>query len=37
MEKLSVKKCLKCGALVKVFKDCECDNCGIKCCGGHGA
>lgn len=33
MEKLSVKKCLKCGALVKVFKDCECDNCGIKCCG----
>ena len=33
MEKLSVKKCLKCGALVKVFKDCECKDCGIKCCG----
>ena len=28
-----IKKCEKCGALVKVFKDCTCDNCGIKCCG----
>ena len=26
------KKCLKCGALVKVIKDCTCDNCGIRCC-----
>ena len=33
MEKLDVKKCLKCGALVKVFKNCECKECGIKCCG----
>ena len=29
---LVLKKCLKCGALVKVFKDCTCDNCGITCC-----
>jgi len=28
-----IKKCSKCGALVKVFKDCTCENCGIKCCG----
>lgn len=28
-----IKRCNKCGALVKVFKDCTCDNCGIKCCG----
>ena len=28
-----LKKCLKCGALVKVLEDCTCENCGIKCCG----
>lgn len=28
-----IKKCLKCGALVEVMKDCNCENCGIKCCG----
>ena len=28
-----IKKCEKCGALVKVFKDCTCKDCGIKCCG----
>ena len=28
-----VKKCLKCGALVRVLEDCNCDNCGIVCCG----
>lgn len=28
-----LKKCLKCGAMVEVIKDCTCDNCGIKCCG----
>ena len=33
MEKLVVKKCLKCGATVKVLEDCSCENCGIKCCG----
>lgn len=27
------KKCLKCGAMVEVLKDCECENCGITCCG----
>ncbi len=30
---LIIKKCKTCGALVKVFNDCTCDNCGIKCCG----
>lgn len=33
MEKeLIIKKCKKCGAIVKVINDCNCDNCGIKCC-----
>ena len=31
--KFVIKKCAKCGALVKVFKDCTCENCGIQCCG----
>lgn len=31
---LVLKKCLKCGALVNVIKDCKCESgCGIKCCG----
>ena len=30
---LIIRKCNSCGALVKVFEDCNCDNCGIKCCG----
>lgn len=29
---LVIKKCLKCGAIVKVIKDCNCEDCGIKCC-----
>ena len=33
MKELVIKKCLKCGALVKVIRDCECNDCGIKCCG----
>ncbi len=33
MKELVLKKCLKCGALVKVIDDCNCENCGIKCCG----
>lgn len=33
MKELVLKKCMKCGALVEVLKDCTCDNCGIKCCG----
>lgn len=34
MEKkeLIVKKCLKCGATIKVMKDCNCKECGIICC-----
>lgn len=30
---LRIKKCKKCGAMVKILKDCNCENCGIKCCG----
>lgn len=33
MKDLVIKKCMKCGAIVKVLQDCKCDNCGIKCCG----
>ena len=29
---LIIKKCKTCGAMVKVLKDCTCENCGIKCC-----
>lgn len=29
---LVIKKCAKCGALVKVIEDCKCA-CGIECCG----
>ena len=32
MRELTLKKCTNCGALVKVIKDCACDNCGVKCC-----
>ncbi len=27
------KICKKCGAMVKVERDCHCENCGILCCG----
>ena len=30
---LVIEKCKSCGAMVKVLKDCTCENCGIKCCG----
>lgn len=30
---LVIKKCKKCGAMVKVVKDCTYENCGIQCCG----
>ena len=33
MRELVIKKCKKCGAMVKVIEDCTCDNCGIRCCG----
>ena len=32
-DKMNIKKCIKCGAYVKVLEDCNCDECGIKCCG----
>ena len=32
MKELIIKKCKKCGAIVKVLNDCTCNNCGIKCC-----
>ena len=28
-----IKKCKHCGAVIKVLEDCNCDNCGFKCCG----
>lgn len=34
MEKeFKVLKCKKCEAMVMSFKDCDCDDCGIMCCG----
>lgn len=33
MNKLIIRKCMKCGATVKVLEDCNCENCGIQCCG----
>lgn len=30
---LIIKKCKSCGAMVIVLQDCNCDDCGIKCCG----
>ena len=32
-KELVIKKCMKCGAMVQVLEDCNCENCGIKCCG----
>ena len=29
---LIIKKCLKCGAVIKIINDCKCDGCGINCC-----
>ena len=33
MKEFVIKKCLKCGATVHVLEDCNCGDCGIKCCG----
>ena len=33
MKELVIKKCMKCGAIVKVLHDCHCESCGIQCCG----
>lgn len=30
---LVIKKCNKCGAIVKVIEDCNCEGCRIVCCG----
>ena len=32
MRELEIKKCQKCGAMVKIINDCQCEKCGIKCC-----
>ncbi len=32
-KELVIKKCSKCNTLIEVIKDCNCDNCSIKCCG----
>jgi len=29
---LIIKKCNKCGAMIKIIKDCSCNDCGIICC-----
>ena len=29
---LVIKECKNCGALVKIIKDCNCNDCGIRCC-----
>ena len=29
---LIIKKCDSCGAMIKVLEDCNCSDCGIKCC-----
>ena len=33
MKEFIIKKCFKCGAIIKAIEDCNCDNCGIICCG----
>lgn len=30
---LIIKKCVKCGALIKIIEDCKCEDCEIMCCG----
>ena len=32
MKELIIRKCFKCGSMIKVIADCPCDNCGIICC-----
>ena len=32
-KELIIKKCEKCGAMVRVIEDCNCKDCGIECCG----
>lgn len=32
IKELIVKKCNKCGAIIKVIQDCICEDCEIKCC-----
>ena len=33
MKEYIVRRCSKCGALVRVIEVCNCDDCGITCCG----
>lgn len=32
-ELVVIKKCMKCGAIVRVIEDCNCEGCGMVCCG----
>ena len=32
-KELVIKKCLKCGSLIEIINDCNCEECGIMCCG----
>ena len=29
---IKLKKCLECGSLIHILKDCNCADCEIKCC-----
>lgn len=31
-KELIIKKCVKCGAVIRAINDCDCKNCGIVCC-----
>lgn len=33
VNKLIIKRCRNCGATIEILKDCNCENCGITCCG----
>ena len=30
---LTIKRCKSCGAIIKIIEDCNCEGCGIICCG----
>ena len=31
-KELVIKKCSKCGALIRIINECDCSDCGILCC-----
>lgn len=30
---MNLKKCMKCGAVIRIMEDCKCESSGIMCCG----